>query len=236
VSPSLILLSLREYCTSLWRDAICITVSTVRITVSTVCITVSTVRITVSTARITVSTVRITESVRIEVPGLMLWFMCYLLYKKPLDIFLSVFRNTSLIPSSTSFFPFFVNKMAAAGPVASAYVPPHLYSLPTTPSVPYNPPTTPYTHPHLNPPWTRLTLAFVKEGAEVRDAELRREWKPPTHPFTLPKTSSHLRRMQQTFSSRYRQSFTIAVSYLEGAPKLQVASTNIFYLWHLLSS
>jgi hypothetical protein len=90
--------------------------------------------------------------------------MCYLLYKKALDIFASLFCNTSLFPSSTVFSPFFVNKMAAADPVASAYVPPHLYSLPTTPSVPYNPPTTPYTHPHLNPPWTRLTLACVKGG------------------------------------------------------------------------
>ena len=77
------------------------------------------------------------------------------------------FATFHFSPSSTFFSPFFVNKMAAADPVASAYVPPHLYSLPTTttPSIPYNPPTTPYTHPHLNPPWTRLTLACVKGGS-----------------------------------------------------------------------
>jgi hypothetical protein len=181
----------------------------------------------------------ITESVWIDFQGLMFWCMCYLLYKKSLDIFASLFCNTSLFPSSTSFFPFFVNKMAAADSVASAYVPPHLYSLPTTPSVPYNPPTTPYTHPHFNPPWTRLTLAFVKGGSRSSGCRIKARVEtshPSTHtPITHPQPSSHPRRMQQPFSSRYRQSSTIAVSYLQGASKLQVASSNICALGHLLS-
>lgn len=68
------------------------------------------------------------------------------------------------LPSFTSFFPFFVNKMAAADPGTSAYMPPHLYSLPSThPSVPYDPSATPYTSTS-QPPTDQADISVCKGG------------------------------------------------------------------------
>ena len=159
--------------------------------------------------------------------------MCYLLYKKALDIFASLFCNTSLFPSSTFFSPFFVNKMAAADPVASAYVPPHLYSLPTTPSVPYNPPTTPHTHPHLNPPWTRLTLACVKGGNWSSGCRIKARVEtshPSTHTPMYPPLT-HLPFLPNTAVVQFQTSSVSLIELQRRISECDQASIRCYELW-----
>lgn len=132
------------------------------------------------------------------------------LYNKSLYFFCIYLLQCSSFPSpSTSFFPFFVNKMAAADRGTSAYMPPQLYSLPTThPSVTYNPSTTPYTSTS-QPPMDQADIRVCKGGNWNlgRRNNAREE---PSHPPTLspicpPLTSSHPCRIQWSFVSRWEQ-------------------------------